>query len=107
MGVWAAVVGHVEALGELGWQAMGVWRLMALRVGRSHDLQVGHSAGWRRFYRAMGEHLRYATQGDVIHCESREITRCSTRREVSIQAQSVGWLRASSHLASLPRSLDA
>lgn len=62
----AAIVGHVEALGEGGWQAMAVWRRMALRVGRSHDLQVGHAAGWRRFHRAMGEKLRYATQGDVI-----------------------------------------
>lgn len=66
MRVWAAVVGHVEALGEGGWQAMAVWRWVALRVGRSHDLQVGHSAGGRRFYRAMGEKLRDATQGDVI-----------------------------------------
>ena len=66
MRVWAAVVGHVEALGEGGWQAMALWRWVALRVGRSHDLQVGHSAGGRSFYRAMGEKLKDATQGDVI-----------------------------------------
>ena len=63
MRVRAAVVGHVEALGEGGWQAMAVWRWVALRVGRSHDLQVGHSAGWRSFLPSDG--------GEAEGCDAR------------------------------------
>lgn len=75
MCMWAAIVGHVEALREAGRQAMG--RRVCLRVLRrgsegllrGHDQVGGHSAAGRR---CAGKSRVYATQGEggdgVMHC---------------------------------------